>query len=159
MTPIEIQFEYNYETKKSSVIISFIRLLSFSCVLFFSLMIFPNDLSAQTNSAKSSPIQVSVYNPDDLYKGYLLWHQSDELREDVENISLLTDENGNVINIWKTNLTSVGSPAYLLKNGLLVRSGILNPETFSGGTIASANTIQIVDPEGNIVWQYKSPDL
>ena len=138
--------------------ISFIRLLSLLCVLYFNLMIFPNDLSAQTNTAKSSPIQVTVYNPDDLYKGYLLWHQSDELQEDVENISLLTDENGNVINTWKTNLTSGGAPAYLLENGLLIRTGILNPETFSGGSIASTNTIQIVDTEGNVVWQYNSPD-
>ena len=40
--------------------ISFIRLLSLLCVLYFNLMIFPNDLAAQTNSAKSSPIQVAI---------------------------------------------------------------------------------------------------
>lgn len=104
-------------------------------------------------------IDATVRDSDGVFDGYLLWHQSDELKNDVDNVTLLSDSQGKLVHYWKTNLTGGGTPAYLLSNGLLVRSGITDPIYSRSGPVASVDTVQICDAEGLAIWEIRAQSL
>ncbi|MEM9533246.1 MAG: hypothetical protein AAGA23_20160, partial [Pseudomonadota bacterium] len=101
-------------------------------------------------------IKATLHDPSRVDPGYLFWHQSDELKLDVDNVSLLADARGNVVHTWPTNLTGGGTPAYLLPNGRVLRTGVKDRASTRGGPVASTDAIQIVEPDGEIVWELSS---
>ena len=105
------------------------------------------------------PIEVSIHQPDRVDPGFLFWHQSDELQQDVENISVLVDSTGKLVHKWPTDLTGGGTPAYLLDEGRVLRTGILDRRNVAGGPIASTDAIQVVDAHGNVIWQFLATQL
>ena len=105
------------------------------------------------------PIEVNIHQPDRVDPGFLFWHQSDELQQDVENISVLVDSAGKLVHTWPTNLTGGGTPAYLLDGGRVLRTGILDRRNVAGGPIASTDAIQVVDAHGNVIWQFLATQL
>ena len=106
-----------------------------------------------------SPINAVIYSPDEVFDGYLFWHQADELREDVDNISILTDASGNLVHTWKTNLTGGGTPAYLLESGGVLRTGVTDRDNTRRGPVASSDAVQITDINGNVVWEINARQL
>ncbi len=117
--------------------------------------LFAVQLAAQT----PSPITATLHQPDEAYPGVLLWHQSDELRYDVDNVTLLTDAEGNLLHQWETNLTGGGAPAYLLSTGGIVRLGITDKAYSRQGPVASSDTVQITDVSGRAIWELRAQDL
>lgn len=107
----------------------------------------------------NSPITAVIHSPKEVFDGYLFWHQADELKEDVDNISLLTDAYGNLVHTWQTNLTGGGTPAYLLSSGGVLRIGITDRANTRRGPVASSDTVQITDIEGSVVWEINARQL
>ena len=105
------------------------------------------------------PIDVTIHAPAQIDQGYLFWHQSDEIQQDVENISVLIGADGSLVHTWPTNLTGGGTPAYLLDDGRVLRTGILNRKDVMGAPIASTDVIQIVDVDGNVDWEFSAAAL
>ena len=68
--------------------------------------------------------------PDELYPGYLFWHQADELATDVVNYAMLLDTEGKVVHRWDTDLTGGGHTSYLLESGGLL---LLPSKNFNTG--------------------------
>ena len=111
------------------------------------------------SSAVGSPVKAMVKNEAALYDGYLFWHSADEIADDVVNNTYLTDASGNLIHTWPTELTGGGTPAYLLEGGRVVRTGVRDMEFSRKGPVVSADTIQVVDLNGSIVWEASAKDL
>lgn len=110
-------------------------------------------------SDSQGPIEVTIHQPDRVDPGFLFWHQSDELQQDVENISVLIDSTGKHVHTWPSNLTGGGTPAYLLGGGRVLRIGILDRDNVAGGPIASTDAIQVVNADGNVIWQFLATRL
>lgn len=106
-----------------------------------------------------NPIETELINAEEVFDGYLLWHQADELKEDVNNITLLLDPKGDIAHIWNTDLSGMGAPAYLLENGLLLRTGFKDPKVKGSGPVASTNIVQLVDAESQVVWEWEHQNL
>ena len=119
----------------------------------------PEQRSEELESSVSSPIKATIYSSDEVFDGYLFWHQADELREDVDNISLLTDANGKLVHTWQTNLTGGGTPAYLLENGGVLRTGITDRQNTRRGPVASSDTVQLTNIQGDVIWEINSRQL
>ncbi|PAY16882.1 alkyl sulfatase or beta-lactamase [Rhodopirellula sp. SM50] len=97
--------------------------------------------------------------PDDLYQGYLFWHQADELATDVVNYAMLLDTEGKVAHRWDTDLTGGGHTSYLLKSGGLLRTGIRDRKYVAGQPVAATDTLQITDTTGQAVWELSAKDI
>jgi len=107
----------------------------------------------------SDPITSQIADPNKVSDGYLFWHQSDELRTDVDNVSLLTDARGQLVHIWKTDLTGGGTPAYLMETGGVARVGVKDLAYSRGGPVASTDTLQFTDRHGNALWELNAQDF
>ncbi|MEL7536560.1 MAG: arylsulfotransferase family protein [Pseudomonadota bacterium] len=107
----------------------------------------------QIDSDTATTITASVRDAASIYPGYLLWHRSDELKQDVDNATILADASGNVIHVWPSTLTGGGTPAYLLPDGMLARTGTKDIPYARLGPVASVDTLQIVGKDGNVVWE------
>lgn len=126
------------------------------CVLIWALM------SCKTyhiigQETKIQPINFNIQKPNDFYNGYLLWHQVDEIKEDNENISLLINGKGEIIHVWDNNLSGMGSPAHLLNDGSLIRTGMKKGNKIVNGTVAAVDILNITNFNGKVIWEYKAP--
>ena len=124
------------------------------CILGFSLA-----FAVQAQPSLESPIEFIGHRTSEIYQGYLFWHQVDEIGEEYENISLLTDANGLVVNQWQTNLTGGGTAAYLLPSGGVLRMGRPEGTTIRNQPVASADTVQITDAAGKVIWEVRSSQV
>ncbi|MEM9570396.1 MAG: sulfatase-like hydrolase/transferase [Pseudomonadota bacterium] len=118
-------------------------------------------LLAQLNelAAAPPPVTIEVFDEASVFPGYLLWHQADEIANDVINDTHLISPTGEVVHTWPANLTGGGTPGYLLPDGQIVRTGIRNRMATRRGPVASADVLQIVDKNGTVVWEVTSADL
>ena len=90
--------------------------------------------------------QAQLPNPD-YYSLFQLTGGSGETR--------LIDSQGSVLHTWASNLSAPsGSTAYLREDGLLLRSG-QRADIFATGFLAGSwSTVQLVESDGNVVWEY-----
>lgn len=109
-------------------------------------------------AGKNSPVSAEIVNADAVYPGYIFWHQSDEIGNDVENETHLTDWKGNLVHTWPTELTGGGTPAYLLQDGKVLRTGMRDIAYSRMGPVASNDTLQIVNADGSIAWEVNAKD-
>lgn len=103
--------------------------------------------------------KIDLALPDELYQGYLFWHQADELATDVVNYAMLLDAEGTVAHRWDTDLTGGGHTSYLLKSGGLLRMGIRDRRYVAGQPVAATDTLQITDTTGQAVWELNARDI
>ncbi|WP_233215073.1 aryl-sulfate sulfotransferase [Rhodopirellula bahusiensis] len=103
--------------------------------------------------------KVDLALPDELYQGYLFWHQADELATDVVNYAMLLDAEGSVAHRWDTDLNGGGHTSYLLKSGGLLRTGIRDRSFTSGQPVAATDTLQITDTTGKAIWELSASDI
>ena len=104
-------------------------------------------------------VSVEVIAPDEIDGGYLFWHQADELRTDVENITLLMDAQGKLIHRWETDLTGGGHTSHLLPSGGLLRMGTRDRSYVLGQPVAASDMLQITDQTGAAIWELAAKDL
>ena len=89
--------------------------------------------------------EIDLALPDELYQGYLFWHQADELASDVVNYAMLLDTEGKIVHRWDTDLNGGGHTSYLLNSGGLLRTGIRDRRYVVGQPVAATDTLQITD--------------
>ena len=90
------------------------------------------------------PLQAQLANPE----YYSLFQQTGAFAE-----TRLIDSTGENLFTWDNSLTAhSGSVAYLREDGLLLRSGQRGAAI--GLLPGSFSTVQLVDPEGQVVWEY-----
>lgn len=65
--------------------------------------------------------EIDLALPDELYEGYLFWHQADEIDTDAVNYAMLLDTEGKVVHRWDSDLNGGGHTSYLLESGGLLR--------------------------------------
>lgn len=106
-----------------------------------------------------APVSITEYDSARVFPGYLLWHQADEIANDVVNDTHLISPGGEVVQTWPANLTGGGTPAYLLDDGKIVRTGIRNRRATRRGPVASADVLQIVDRHGQVIWEATSSGI
>ena len=89
------------------------------------------------------------YNTPQSYDGYTLFSPG------ASDTTYLIDNCGERVHTWAANV-SPGNTAYLLDNGVLVRTGkAANPKFNIGG---NGGLIQMFDWESNIIWEYIASD-
>jgi len=103
--------------------------------------------------------KIDLALPDELYQGYLFWHQADELATDVVNYAMLLDTEGKIVHRWDTDLNGGGHTSYLLKSGGLLRTGIRDKRYVVGQPVAATDTIQITDKTGKAVWELSAENI
>ena len=103
--------------------------------------------------------KIDLALPDELYQGYLFWHQADELATDVVNYAMLLDTKGKVVHRWDTDLNGGGHTSYLLKSGGLLRTGIRDRRYVVGQPVAATDTLQITDTTGQAVWELSAKNI
>ena len=103
--------------------------------------------------------EIDLALPDELYQGYLFWHQADELATDVVNYAMLLDAEGKVVHRWDTDLNGGGHTSYLLKSGGLLRTGIRDRRYVVGQPVAATDTLQITDKTGKAVWELSAENI
>ncbi|QDT30834.1 alkyl sulfatase dimerization domain-containing protein [Thalassoglobus polymorphus] len=103
--------------------------------------------------------KVDLVLPDELYQGYLFWHQADELATDVVNYAMLLDAEGKVVHRWDTDLTGGGHTSYLLKSGGLLRMGIRDRKYVAGQPVAATDTLQVTDKTGKAIWELRAETI
>ena len=103
--------------------------------------------------------KIDLALPDELYQGYLFWHQADELATDVVNYAMLLDTEGKVVHRWDTDLTGGGHTSYLLKSGGLLRTGIRDRRYVVGQPVAATDTLQITDKTGKAIWELSAENI
>lgn len=110
-------------------------------MLRFLILIFPI-FSAFALSAQQT---LGLFQNDSLaYNGYTL------LAPNSSTNTYLLDNCGEVVHSWPSNYRP-GNVAYLLENGLLLRTGRINSSFNAGG---SGGHIELIDWDGNLVWGY-----
>ncbi|PKL81158.1 MAG: hypothetical protein CVV25_01585 [Ignavibacteriae bacterium HGW-Ignavibacteriae-4] len=88
-------------------------------------------------------------NTPQAYDGYTLFSPS------ASNTTYLIDNCGEKVHSW-TSTTTPGNVAYLLDNGILLRTGrTYNPYFTAGG---NGGLIQMLDWESNLIWEYSISD-
>ena len=105
------------------------------------------------------PVKIETFDQAKVFPGYLLWHQADEIANDVINDTHLISPTGEIVHTWPANLTGGGTPAYLLDDGSIIRTGVRDRAKTRPGPVASADVLQIVGPNGQTVWEVTSDDL
>ena len=103
--------------------------------------------------------KIDLALPDELYQGYLFWHQADELATDVVNYAMLLDTKGKVVHRWDTDLNGGGHTSYLLKSGGLLRMGISDRRYVKGQPVAATDTLQITDKTGKAIWELSAKSI
>ncbi|EMI22971.1 beta-lactamase domain-containing protein [Rhodopirellula maiorica SM1] len=103
--------------------------------------------------------KIDLALPDELYQGYLFWHQADELATDVVNYAMLLDAEGKVVHRWDTDLTGGGHTSYLLDSGGLLRTGRRDRSYLTGQPVAATDTLQITDTTGKAIWELSAKDV
>lgn len=83
------------------------------------------------------------------FDGYALYNLQNS------NTTYLIDENGDIAHSWSCNLSC--NYAVLLKdNGNIMRGAVNNSNQLSGAAVGG--TVQEIDPDGNVVWQFDYSD-
>lgn len=103
--------------------------------------------------------EIDLALPDELYQGYLFWHQADELATDVVNYAMLLDTGGKVVHRWDSDLTGGGHTSYLLESGGLLRTGIRDKAWVKGQPVAATDILQITDKSGKAIWELNARDI
>jgi len=89
------------------------------------------------------------FNTPQSYDGYTLFSPT------ASKTTYLIDNCGEKVHSW-TSTTTPGNIAYLLDNGILLRTGrTYNPYFTAGG---NGGLIQMLDWESNIIWEYYISD-
>ncbi len=106
-----------------------------------------------------TPLKIEFFLPDQVYDGYLFWHQADEIATDVVNYAMLLNGKGEVVHRWDTDLTGGGHTSYLLESGGLLRMGIRDRDFVKGQPVAAADVLQITDKAGRPIWELNAKTL
>lgn len=88
-------------------------------------------------------------NTPQAYDGYTLFSPS------ASNTTYLIDNCGEKVHSW-TSTTTPGNVAYLLDNGILLRTGRTYNTYFTAG--GNGGLIQMLDWESNLIWEYSISD-
>ena len=145
----------------------------FSSKLFYSLtlvsLLLGDKLDAQPRQRKQITAVASIGDavmkeidlalPDELYQGYLFWHQADELASDVVNYAMLLDTEGKTVHRWDTDLNGGGHTSYLLNSGGLLRTGIRDRRYVVGQPVAATDTLQITGKTGKAIWELSAENI
>jgi len=118
---------------------------------------------AQWSQAMRSSIHADVFGPilpgEDkrAFDGYTFYFGSyGDGRTSVQKDTFLRDSNGKVVHRWKDNLyTPDGVSAYLLENGLLLRTGArYNWKQLEAFPLGTHGVIQLVDWDSKVLWSF-----
>jgi hypothetical protein len=113
-----------------------------------ALGVLPPLARAQPEKPKPEPAKPKLgllVNEASAFKGYTLLAPTNSTK------TYLIDNEGRVVNTWKSDVSQALS-AYLLADGHLLRTGaVKNPPFFGGGT---GGRIQEFNWEGDLVWDY-----
>lgn len=105
-------------------------------ILFFCLI---------TSVSSSAQRTIGLFvNEEQSFEGYTLFAPSSS------TITYLIDNCGKQVHYWESD-TRPGLAAYLLENGLLLRTGLAFSTTFAAGGIGGK--IELLDWESNLVWE------
>ena len=90
------------------------------------------------------------------FEGYTLVHDGAFGGQNANRI-YLTDMNGETVHRWEPErYQPEGSVAYLLENGLLLRTVSSHHWLHSGNyPVGAAGTVQLLDWDSNVVWEYQ----
>ena len=103
--------------------------------------------------------EIDLALPNELYEGYLFWHQADEIDTDVVNYTMLLDIEGKVVHRWDSDLTGGGHTSYLLESGGLLRTGIRDRGWVMGQPVAATDILQITDKTGKAIWELSAKSI
>ena len=105
-------------------------------LLFIGFCLFPLHQNAQQTVGL-------IYTLNESFEGYTLFHPN------TGSSTYLIDNCGNKVHEWP-GMTRPGLGVYLLENGMLLRSGKINSQTFQGGGIGGR--IELVNWDGQLEW-------
>ena len=103
--------------------------------------------------------EIDLALPDELYDGYLFWHQADEIDTDVVDYAMLLDTEGKVVHRWDSDLNGGGHTSYLLESGGLLRTGIRDRGWVKGQPVAATDILQITDKTGKAIWELNAKSI
>ncbi len=115
------------------------------------------DMMRRMNGYESEIVGDILPGDDDrAFEGYTLVHDGAFGGQNANRI-YLTDMNGEMVHQWEPGrYQPEGSVAYLLENGLLLRT-VSSHHWMRGDhyPVGSAGTVQLLDWDSNIVWEYE----
>ena len=115
------------------------------------------DMMRRMNGYESEIVGDILPGTDDrAFEGYTLVHDGAFGGQNANRI-YLTDMNGEMVHQWEPGrYQPEGSVAYLLENGLLLRT-VSSHHWMRGDhyPVGSAGTVQLLDWDSNIVWEYE----
>ncbi len=115
------------------------------------------DMMRRMNSYESELVGDILPGTDErAFDGYTLVHDGAFSGQNGNRI-YLTDMNGETVHRWEpARYQPEGSVAYLLENGLLLRTVSTHHWLHSGNyPVGAAGTIQLLDWDSNVVWEYQ----
>ena len=115
------------------------------------------DMMRRMNGYESEIVGEILPGADDrAFEGYTLVHDGAFGGQNANRI-YLTDMNGETVHRWEPErYQPEGSVAYLLENGLLLRTVSSHHWLHSGNyPVGSAGTVQLLDWDSNVVWEYE----
>ena len=115
------------------------------------------DMMRRMNGYESEIVGDILPGTDDrAFEGYTLVHDGAFGGQNANRI-YLTDMNGEMVHQWEPGrYQPEGSVAYLLENGLLLRT-VSSHHWMRGDhyPVGSAGTVQLLDWDSNVVWEYE----
>ncbi|MYF70416.1 MAG: hypothetical protein F4181_10835 [Proteobacteria bacterium] len=115
------------------------------------------DMMRRMNGYESEIVGDILPGADDrAFEGYTLVHEGAFGGQNANRI-YLTDMNGETVHRWEPErYQPEGSVAYLLENGLLLRTVSSHHWLHSGNyPVGAAGTVQLLDWDSNVVWEYE----
>ena len=115
------------------------------------------DMMRRMNGYESEIVGDILPGADDrAFEGYTLVHDGAFGGQNANRI-YLTDMNGETVHRWEPErYQPEGSVAYLLENGLLLRTVSRHRWLRSGNyPVGAAGTVQLLDWDSNVVWEYE----
>ncbi|MDE0006583.1 MAG: aryl-sulfate sulfotransferase [Rhodospirillaceae bacterium] len=115
------------------------------------------DMMRRMNGYESEIVGDILPGADDrAFEGYTLVHDGAFGGQNANRI-YLTDMNGETVHRWEPErYQPEGSVAYLLENGLLLRTVSSHHWLRSGNyPVGAAGTVQLLDWDSNVVWEYQ----
>ncbi|MYJ95869.1 MAG: hypothetical protein F4053_09870 [Proteobacteria bacterium] len=115
------------------------------------------DMMRRMNGYESEIVGDILPGADDrAFEGYTLVHDGAFGGQNANRI-YLTDMNGETVHRWEPErYQPEGSVAYLLENGLLLRTVSSHHWLHSGNyPVGAAGTVQLLDWDSNVVWEYE----
>lgn len=115
--------------------------------------------TSTTATTNAPEVTVNAQLPEAQSQGYLIWHRADELGNDIDNYTVLVNNNGDVVHTWQANLSGMGTTAHLLKSGGLLRMGVADRQYTRGQPVAASDQLEITDISGRPIWSIHASQL